>query len=86
MRFFPKGLNPFKIQTRFKVDLFQKFIIQNLERFGVGPKRLAFQVWRIQLQFELICNHAKFGEFWAKGRPGFCIFQFEAFELIWKSL
>jgi hypothetical protein len=26
-------LNPFKIQTRFKVDLFPNFIIQNLEIF-----------------------------------------------------
>jgi hypothetical protein len=33
MRFFPEGLNSFKIQTRFKVDLFPNFIIQNLERF-----------------------------------------------------
>jgi hypothetical protein len=67
MRFVPKGLNPFKIQTRFKVDLFQKFIIQNLERLGVGPKRKS-------VQFELIYNHAKFGEFWAKGRLRFLYF------------
>jgi hypothetical protein len=33
MRFLPEGLNPFKIQTRFKVNLFPNFIIQNLERF-----------------------------------------------------
>jgi hypothetical protein len=33
MRFLPEGLNPFKIQTRFKVDLFPNFIIQNLEEF-----------------------------------------------------
>jgi hypothetical protein len=33
MRFLPEGLNPFKIQTRFKVNLFLNFIIQNLERF-----------------------------------------------------
>jgi hypothetical protein len=33
MRFWPEGLNPFKIQTKFKVDLFLNFIIQNLERF-----------------------------------------------------
>jgi uncharacterized OsmC-like protein len=33
MRFLAEGLNHFKIQTRFKVDLFPNFIIQNLERF-----------------------------------------------------
>jgi hypothetical protein len=33
MRFLPECLNPFKIQTRFKVNLFLNFIIQNLERF-----------------------------------------------------
>jgi hypothetical protein len=72
MRFLPKGLNPFKIQTRFKVDLLQKFIIQNLETFWSWEKRKF-------IHFELFCNHAKFGEFWATGRPSFCIFQFEAF-------
>jgi hypothetical protein len=39
MRFFPKGLTPFKIQTRFKVDLFMDFIIQNLERFWSLAKK-----------------------------------------------
>jgi hypothetical protein len=40
MRFLPEGLNPFKIQTKFKVDLFLNFIIQNIDLdFGVGPKR-----------------------------------------------
>jgi hypothetical protein len=33
MRFLPKCLNPFKIQTIFKVDLLPNFIIQNMERF-----------------------------------------------------
>jgi hypothetical protein len=35
---FTKILNPFKIQTRFKVDLLLIFIIQNLERFGSWDK------------------------------------------------
>jgi hypothetical protein len=39
MRFLPEGLNLFKIQTRFKVDLFLNFIIQNLERFWSLPKK-----------------------------------------------
>jgi hypothetical protein len=33
MWFFPEGLDPFKIQIMFKVDLFPNFMIQNLERF-----------------------------------------------------
>jgi hypothetical protein len=32
-------LNPFKIQTMFKVDLFSNFIIQNLERFWSLAKK-----------------------------------------------
>jgi hypothetical protein len=27
--FFPKGLNPFNIQTRFKLEFIMEFIIQN---------------------------------------------------------
>jgi hypothetical protein len=39
MRFLQNGLNPFKIQTRFKVNLFPNFIIQNLERFWSLAKK-----------------------------------------------
>jgi hypothetical protein len=39
MRFFPEGLNPFKIQTRFKVDLILNFIIQIIERFWSWIKK-----------------------------------------------
>jgi hypothetical protein len=39
MIFLAEGLNPFKIQTRFKVDLFLNFIIQNLERFWSLAKK-----------------------------------------------
>jgi hypothetical protein len=39
MRFLPEGLNPFKIQIRFKLDLFSNFIIQNLERFWSLAKK-----------------------------------------------
>jgi hypothetical protein len=42
MRFLPEGLNPFKIQTRFKVDLFPNFIIKNLERFWSLAKKKLF--------------------------------------------
>jgi hypothetical protein len=39
MRLLAEGLNPFKIQTRFKVDLFLNFIIQNLKRFWSLAKK-----------------------------------------------
>jgi hypothetical protein len=39
MRFLLEGLNRFKIQTRFKVDLFLNFIIQNLDRFWSSAKK-----------------------------------------------
>jgi hypothetical protein len=39
MEFFLKGLNPFKIQTRFKLELVLNFIIQNLEGFGSWAKK-----------------------------------------------
>jgi hypothetical protein len=36
MRLFPKGLNPFKIQACFKLELVLEFIIQNLEILMFG--------------------------------------------------
>jgi hypothetical protein len=39
MRFLPKGLNPFKIQTRFKLEFSLNSIIQNLERFRSWTKK-----------------------------------------------
>jgi hypothetical protein len=39
MRFFPKCLNPFKIQTRFKFELFSESLIQNLEGIGSQSKK-----------------------------------------------
>jgi hypothetical protein len=45
MRFLPEGLNPFKIQTRFIVDLFLNFIIQNLERFWSLGKKEICSIW-----------------------------------------
>jgi hypothetical protein len=43
MRFLPEGLNPFKIKTKFKADLFLNFIIQNLERFwSLAKKEICF--------------------------------------------
>jgi hypothetical protein len=34
MRFFLKGLSPFKIQTKFKCELFLEFLFKNPEGFG----------------------------------------------------
>jgi hypothetical protein len=56
MRFFWEGLNPFEIQTSFKVDLLLNFVIQNLEIFGSWTKRII-------VLFESFYQHAKFGEF-----------------------
>jgi hypothetical protein len=39
MRFFPKGLYPFKIPTRFKLEFVLNFIIQNLEEFERWAKK-----------------------------------------------
>jgi hypothetical protein len=45
MRFLPEGLNTFKIQTKFKVDLFPNFIIKNLERFWSLTKTKICSIW-----------------------------------------
>jgi hypothetical protein len=45
MRFLPEVLNSLKIQTRFKVDLFLNFIIQNLERFWSLVKKKICSIW-----------------------------------------
>jgi hypothetical protein len=38
MDFFPKGSNPFKIQTIFKLEFALDFLIRNPERFGSWDK------------------------------------------------
>jgi hypothetical protein len=45
MRFFPNGLNPFKIQTSFKLDLFLEFIMKNPEGFGSWDKKEICCIW-----------------------------------------
>jgi hypothetical protein len=39
MEFFLKGLNPFKIQTRFKLELLLNFIIQHPDGFRGWDKK-----------------------------------------------
>jgi hypothetical protein len=51
MRFFVKGLNPFKIQTSFKLVLFQEIIIQNIEGFGgTIPGASHISIWEPRRQ------------------------------------
>jgi hypothetical protein len=45
MRFFPKGLNSFKIQISFKLDFLLNFIIQNPEGFGNWAKNESGPFW-----------------------------------------
>jgi hypothetical protein len=49
MRFFPKGVNPFKIQTSIKLDLFLEFIIQNPEGFGSWAKREILDIRNVMI-------------------------------------
>jgi hypothetical protein len=43
MRFFPKGLNPFKIQARFKLEFSSKFYIsKSIEILKLGQKGNSF--------------------------------------------
>jgi hypothetical protein len=75
MRFLHESLNPFKIQTRFKVDLFLNFIIQNLDRFWSWAKRKF-------VLFEVISQLAKFGKKLSSGSTGFLFCKFESFEYL----
>jgi hypothetical protein len=43
--FFPKGLNPYKIQASLKFDLFPRFLIQNPEGFGSWAKNESCPFW-----------------------------------------
>jgi hypothetical protein len=38
MRFFPRGLNPFKIQRKFKYQKIVEFVFQNMLQFGSFTK------------------------------------------------
>jgi hypothetical protein len=79
MRFFPKGLNTFKIQTIFKLDLLLNFIFQNPERFGSSDKKEIYLFW-IDLP---PCQVWRFFEI---RRVVFCIFELGALELIGKRI
>jgi hypothetical protein len=72
MRFFRRVLNPFKIQTGFKLELFMVIIIQNTQVFGSWAKRNF-------VPFEIIYLHAMFGKFWTSGWLGFVISSLKSF-------
>jgi hypothetical protein len=59
MRFFPKGLNSFKIQTRFKLDLLMNFIFQDSERFGSWAKKEICSIWNCLQAFGKFCTSVR---------------------------
>jgi hypothetical protein len=58
MKFFLKGLDSSKIQTRFNLEFVLEFIIQNTERFEIQNTK------RKDAEFEFIYQLVKFGIFW----------------------
>jgi hypothetical protein len=45
MEFFPKGLNPLKIQTKFKFDLFHEFLIQIMLAIWISTQKESYSFW-----------------------------------------
>jgi hypothetical protein len=76
MRFFLKGLDPFKIQTISKIELFPKFIIQNPKGFGSGDTKESCSL----LSPKALQNVSLFLDI---GKIVFCIFELGALEIIW---
>jgi hypothetical protein len=72
-------LDPFKIQSKFKVDLFVNFIIKNLERFGSWAQNKNSSIWN----FLSVCQVWKILNF---GKMVFGSFKFEAFGSLSKIL
>jgi hypothetical protein len=60
IRFFQKGLNSFKIQTKFKCGLFSDFLFKFCWGFEILPKRKV-------VPFEFVYCPAKFGNLWNLG-------------------
>jgi hypothetical protein len=76
MRFLPKGLNPFKIQTRFNVDLFlnfcsskskdiwmfgQKGSLFHLKQSSIRPSLEIFRVLEVPISY---FSSATFESYW----------------------
>jgi hypothetical protein len=77
MRFFPKGLNHFKNQTRFKFYFLLNFIIQNPERYGSWSKTEICSIWN----FLSPCKVLEFLELW---KYPYHILQSWSFGINWK--
>jgi hypothetical protein len=67
--FLQKVWTPLKFKKDSNWILILNFIIQNLKRFGSWAKK-------IFVQFECICNLAKFGNFWRYWRLHFVFLKF----------
>jgi hypothetical protein len=68
MGFFSKGLNPFKIQASFKLEIPFQFIIRESELIPTTKG----------VPFQFIYHHAKFGNFWSSRNTFFIICKFES--------
>jgi hypothetical protein len=68
--YFPSGLNPFKIQTKFTMDLIPKILIQLLLGISISSQKE-------NCSFRSILPLAKFGNLWTSGRLCFCNLKFE---------
>jgi hypothetical protein len=78
MKFFLKGLNPFEIQTKSKLDLFPVFLFQN-----------SFVIWdpfqKKIVYFEFIYHLVRFGNFWRTGDTTFVFCKFGVVEILQKN-
>jgi hypothetical protein len=77
MEFFPKGLNSFKIQTKFKCNLVPEFVIQILLGIWTSSQKESCSFW-IYLSPFLV------SKFLAYGKLLFYIFQCLNVESLWK--
>jgi hypothetical protein len=70
MRFFLKGLNPLKIQTKFKCSLFLDIKFKFCCEFELVPNRKV-------VHFEVIYHHAMFENYWTIGHTTFVVYNLE---------
>jgi hypothetical protein len=77
LEFLAKGLNSFKIQASFKLELFLGFIMQNPEEFVCWAKQ---EICSVCIYLPL----CKVWEFLDLSKMVFTIFEVESFEVNWK--
>jgi hypothetical protein len=78
IRFFQRGLNPFKIRGRFKIYFVAEFLTSILREFEVGTKSKVVIYASKYL-------YTKFGEFWTSERSPFWILKFRWVKIIRNS-